>query len=86
MKKFRTRTDIERHHAVDQMFRDSDGWWVWLKAGYWSTNMECGTIHEMTIGECCEQMQYVERAPLEIMQRGGWDLAECITNWEGETK
>ncbi len=57
----RTRADIAAHPAVEQIFHDSDGWWVWLHDEYWSSNMECGTIHEMTIRECCEQMQYVER-------------------------
>lgn len=86
MKKPRTRTDVERRYEVDKIFRDSDGWWVWLKPGYWSSNMECGTIREDTLREVFEQFDYVERAPLDYMVNAGYDLAAAIQNWEGEPK
>ena len=80
----KTRYQIEQRYEVDQIFQDSDGWWVWLKPGYWSSNMECGTIHEMTIKECCEQMVYVERAPKDVVERSGhsWEEVKSIYQHE----
>lgn len=55
----RTLQQFNDHPWVGKAFRDSDGYWVWLKPGYWSTNMECGTLHEYTVKELIEQWQYV---------------------------
>ncbi len=79
--KVRTRKQIAEHSAVDQIFRDSDGWWIWLKPGWWSCNMECGTIHELTIAECCAEFGCVEFAPRAYLESNGQDyLAEAIAN------
>lgn len=33
-----------------------DGVWVYLKANFVNTHLECHTIHERTVRECCEQL------------------------------
>ena len=33
-----------------------DGIWVYLKEGFINTRLECGTIHEHTVAECCNQL------------------------------
>lgn len=78
--KTRTRRDIENRFEVVKMFNDCEGWWVWLKPGYWCSAMECGTIHEDTIRECCDMMQYVERAPTKYVENSGhdWDEVNAI--------
>ncbi len=79
--KVRTRKDIEGRYEVVEMFSEPDnGWWVYLKPGYWCSAMECGTIHEDTIRECCDMMQYVERAPTEYVENSGhgWDEVNAI--------
>jgi hypothetical protein len=55
-KKVKTISDIKNLPFVDQFFKDSDGWWCWLKEGYISTEMECGTIHEQTVSEVCKMI------------------------------
>ena len=65
MRKARTLKDIENHPMVesthlewDGCFEDSagrevQGRWVYLKDEFISPDMECGTIHEATLKECC---------------------------------
>lgn len=36
---------------------DDDGIWIYLKAGFKSTHMECGTIHEETYKKCYEVLK-----------------------------
>ena len=61
MKTVKTSKDIINHPAVDEFFRDSDGYWIWLKGGWISPDMECGTIHEWTISDCCCKLNGVEQ-------------------------
>lgn len=63
MSKLRTKADIESHPAVHELVKDADGYWIYLKHDYWCPPMECGTIHEYTIKECCEKLATVELAP-----------------------
>ena len=62
---------------VAELYHDDDGWWCWLKPDYWSTNMECGTLHEMTIGEIIEQFEYVEFNPNRCPAHGS-DLVDGV--------
>ena len=65
-RKPRTLADIQQHPMVesthtewdgcftDALGREVQGRWVYLKTGFICPSMECGTIHEATIRECCE--------------------------------
>ena len=73
MRKARTLQDIIDHPAVESTHTEWDGcfddaWgrevkgrWVYLKEGWISPDMECGTIHEPSIKACCELLNNVVR-------------------------
>jgi len=84
MRKPQTEAQIRADHRVDKFFHDSDGWWCWLKPGYWSTSMECGSIHEYTIKSIVQQFNSVERTPLDYIEQAGYTLAEAEENWANE--
>ena len=62
MKKFkeaRTMLDLCNDPRVSQVFDESgcgDGIWVHLKEGFVNERLECGTIHEYNIADCCQQL------------------------------
>lgn len=57
MKKARTMRDIRNDKRVSQVFDEGvDGIWVHLKDGFTNQRLECGTIHEYTIADCCQQL------------------------------
>ena len=72
-RKPRTLADIVAHPAVesthveddgcftDSLGREIPGRWVYLKRGWISPDMECGTIHEPSIKACCELLANVRR-------------------------
>lgn len=72
MKAPRTLQQFNDHPWVDKAFRDDDGYWVWLKPQFWSSNMECGTLREDTVKELVEQWQYVE--PRVVKTDDGFDF------------
>ena len=98
MKKARTLADIENHPMVysthaewdgcftDSLGREVQGRWVYLKEGYISPDMECGTIHEPSVKACCELLNSCRRATLEEVARAGYTLEEAQANWEEEGK
>jgi|TARA_R100000030_G_scaffold19852_1_gene14149 hypothetical protein len=58
-KKARTYADMERDPRVDWISDErgtGEGIWVYLKEGYINDHLECGTIHEHTVAECCLQL------------------------------
>jgi len=56
-KKARTMRDIRNDKRVSQVFNEGvDGIWVHLKDGFINSRLECGTIHEYTIADCCQQL------------------------------
>jgi len=56
-KKARTMRDLRNDPRVSQVFNDGiDGIWVHLKEEFINNRLECGTIHEYTIAECCQQL------------------------------
>ncbi len=58
---------IEQHPAVQEVFRDSDGWWVWLHTDWINPHLECAQIHEQSIRDCYSQLQSVrKRKPEEV--------------------
>jgi hypothetical protein len=73
MKKARTLKDIEQHPLVESTHTEWDGcftdsWgrevqgrWVYLRRGYITDQMECGTIHERSIKDCCELVNSARR-------------------------
>ena len=57
MKKARTMRDLRNDKRVSQVFDEGvDGIWVHLKDGFINQRLECGTIHEYTIADCCQQL------------------------------
>lgn len=52
---------IEQHPAVDEVFRDSDGWWVWLGLDWINPHLECSMIHEQNIRDCYTQLKGVRK-------------------------
>lgn len=55
-KKARTMRDLRNDPRVSMVFVDCDGIWVHLKDGFINNRLECGTIHEHTIADCCQQL------------------------------
>lgn len=91
--KARTLADIKRHPMVESTHTEFDGYreddraarWVYLKPGYLSPDMECGTIHEGTIKECCELLNNARRMTVEEVERAGYTLEEARANWDAES-
>lgn len=48
-------------HMIDTIYKDCDGYWVECAEGYWSSSMECGTIHEYTQREVLLALRDIER-------------------------
>ncbi len=58
-KKARTYADMGNDSRVDWVSDErgtEEGIWVYLKEGFINTHLECGTIHEHTVAECCDQL------------------------------
>jgi hypothetical protein len=56
-KKAKTMRDLRNDKRVSQVFDEGvDGIWVHLKDGFINNRLECGTIHEYTIADCCQQL------------------------------
>jgi hypothetical protein len=58
-RKVRTLANIIADPRVSEVLDergDQNGYWVNLTNGFISTNMECSSIHEMTIRECCDYL------------------------------
>jgi len=99
MKQARTLQDIENHpfvdstHTewdgcfVDSLGRELKGRWVYLKTGYISPHMECGTIHESSIKACCELLNDARRMTEDEFDTCGYTLEEIDRsreNWDCE--
>ena len=59
MKAARTQRDILNHPLVKSLHQEDDdglSWWCYLKEGWMSIEMECGTIHERTIQGVCDKI------------------------------
>ena len=90
--KARTLADIRNHPFVESTHTENDGFreddrparWVYLKPGYISEDMECGTIHEGTIAECCDMLNGSRRATVAEIRRAGYTLEEALENWQQE--
>ena len=55
-KKTRTLGDLRNDPRVKEVYQDSDGYWVSLNSPWhWGG---CGTVHEDTIKECCNQLNH----------------------------
>ena len=52
---------IKAHEAVQDVFRDSDGWWVWLYTDWVNPELECSQIHEQTLTGCLSVLRGVKR-------------------------
>lgn len=40
-----------------------DGYWVYLKDGWWSRDSETSAIHEHTVRECLQALRTIEKDP-----------------------
>ena len=61
MKKPRTLAQLKAHPWVEGVdTEDDNGYWLYLKNGYWSPEMETTSIHEMTVYELCDVFSRVE--------------------------
>ena len=68
MKKPRTLAQLKAHPLVSGWDDETDqdnGYWIYLKDGYWSPDMEAITIHEMTVKDLLDVFSRVEKAPPE---------------------
>lgn len=58
-KKVRTKQQIKELPFVQEVFYEGDdGWWVHLDTRYVSAKMECSMVHEHTIKELCDALNY----------------------------
>ena len=48
-------------HMIDEVLKDQDGYWVYLKDGYYSPTLDCGTIHEDTIKDVLKEIRKIEK-------------------------
>ena len=58
-KKVRTLRDLRNDPRVQSVSDErgiGDGIWVYLKEGFTNERLECSTIHEYTVAECCGQL------------------------------
>ena len=92
MRKARTAADIRNHPYVDSLHAEHDGcfsydgasYWCYLKPGFISPDMECGSIHEATIKDVCEKLNNARPATLEEVKAAGYELKEAQANWDAE--
>ena len=85
IKKARTLADIQNHPMVESTHTEYDGYreddraarWVYLKEGFISPDMECGTIHEGTIKECCEKLNSCRAMTPAERKAHGLDCDVC---------
>ncbi len=47
--------------AISEVFKDSDGYWIYLNYGYISTETQCGTIHEYTLADLRKQLKTIRK-------------------------
>jgi hypothetical protein len=50
---------IKKHFAVEQIYKDSDGWWVILNDGY--EFFGCVSIHEYTLTRCWSALKSITK-------------------------
>jgi hypothetical protein len=50
------------HKMIQQIYHDSDGYWVYTEKGYYATGIdkECHTIHEDTHQEILRQIRMIK--------------------------
>ena len=63
MRKPRTLAQLKAHPwvaGIDDETDSGNGWWLYLKEGYWSPEMETTSLHEMTIRQLCDVFSRVE--------------------------
>lgn len=66
MKKLRTLAQLKAHPWVSGFDEEFDnGYWLYLKDGYWSPEMESTSLHEMTIKDLCDVFSRVEEGSPE---------------------
>lgn len=41
----------------------SDGYWIYLRAGFWNPEEETVAIHEFTVSDCLDKLRAVEPDP-----------------------
>jgi hypothetical protein len=72
------------HQEHDGGFGDGPSYWCYLKSGYVSPEMECGSIHEPTIKAVCELLNNARRLTVAEIEEGYMttaSLAECRQSW-----
>ena len=49
------------HIAISDIFKDSDGYWIFLKDGWLDSVNQCHVIHTDTIAELKEEIRLIEK-------------------------
>ena len=58
----RTLQQLKDHPWVEEVEKEEgNGYWLYLKEGYWSPEMETTSLHEFTITELIDKFTRVER-------------------------
>lgn len=68
--------------AIEDVYKDMDGIWITLKAGYVSTTTETQTIHEYTIAEARKQLKTIVKEEVEIEEVTEEETIEEVTEEE----
>ena len=56
-----TRKQLAAHPYVEELFKEpGNGYWLYLKEGYWSPEMGTTHLHEFTIFELADKFSRVE--------------------------
>ena len=71
MKRPRTLSQLKAHPWVMDIDEEvNNGYWLYLKEGYWSPEMETTSLHEMTVKALCDVFSRVEKGSPEATP--GW--------------
>lgn len=49
------------HEAIREIFKDDDGYWVYLKHGWHDGIMDCHVIHTDTIAELRSEVKFIHK-------------------------
>lgn len=63
-------------HMIDEIYKDSDGYWVYSKASYMFPNTECHTAHEYTQAEILKEIRTLKPCDCDKCKQ---ELAEQLT-------
>jgi hypothetical protein len=56
---------------IEEVYKDSDGWWCYSKKGYYFTHMDCHTAHEDTQDQLLQVIRTLAPCDCDQCLEGG---------------